>query len=375
MSPGNSRMTSGVRKRIPHRDKGRARPVVVLVESMVDLRPQPDGLIQLARPRPKGATSLLEHLAVLGHAHDHRPAAVQIDADILMLRARSSFASGHFVRNPECFGSPSEEDFRVLAVAPTPSPQGDAGTRDLHALTDQRDATRSLLHGVSSGADATIWRMREETRPDELLLDRVRAVEKMLVEANKIIVIGDMKWEEVEADLRLLAINHALRRQLEGLDGALLLVKSTLGHLSVSFVRPALEEMIWLKYLSTLSGEKATKLLLVLGTYDALRSLLAQRDHIGDEGMRGLWYKTSFLDAANEKLDSVKLSLKDLAKEFGWSGMLPSAQWIATQADELGKYKYLHAASSPRDTLLGRGSNETRVGRTRRKDGHEQTRV
>ena len=263
------------------------------------------------------------------------------------MHARSSFASGHFVRNPNVSGSPSEEDFRVLAVAPTPSPQGDAGTRDLHALTDQRDATRSLLHGVSSGADATIWRMREETRTDELLLDRVRAVEKMLVEANKIIVIGDMKWEEVEADLRLLAINHALRRQLEGLDGALLLVKSTLGHLSVSFVRPALEEMIWLKYLSTLSAEKATKLLLVLGTYDALRSLLAQRDHIGDEGMRGLWYKTSFLDAANEKLDSVKLSLKDLAKEFGWSGMLPSAQWIATQADELGKYKYLHAASSP----------------------------
>ena len=189
--------------------------------------------------------------------------------------------------------------------------------------------------------------MSEEDQLDERLLKRIEATEAVLADAKRLVVLGAMDWEEAMADLRLLAVNHVLRRQLDGLEGALLLARSRLGHLSISLVRLALDEMIWLKFLGTLSAEKATELLLALGVYDGLRSLLAQRDYIGDEAMKGLWYETSFLDAAQIRLDSSKTSLKALAKEFGWQrGLLPSAQWVASQADELDLYEYLHSATS-----------------------------
>ena len=185
--------------------------------------------------------------------------------------------------------------------------------------------------------------------PSENLAKRILALEAVLVDAKKLVSVGDLKWDDVMSDLRLLAVNHILRRQLESLDAALALAKMGLGHLAVSFVRPALEEMIWLKYLTDLSEEDANKIkiLLAMGKNDALRSLMAQRDYVGAETMQDLWYTDSWLNGKEATLTKVKEELKDLSAEFGWdrkSG--PTMQWLAEKTDEVELYKYLHAASS-----------------------------
>lgn len=183
--------------------------------------------------------------------------------------------------------------------------------------------------------------------PSESLIKRIHALEAVLVDAKKLVSVGDLKWDDVMSDLRLLAVNNILRRQLESLDAALALAKTGLGHLAVSFVRPALEEMIWLKYLADLSKEDASKVLLAMGNNDSLRSLMAQRDYVGAEAMRDLWYSDSWLLAAEANLISVRNDLKDLSTEFGWDRRsAPTMEWLAQKTDTLKEYKYLYAASS-----------------------------
>jgi hypothetical protein len=63
----------------------------------------------------------------------------------------------------------------------------------------------------------------------------------------------------MEKDFRLLVINNVIRRQLEALEAALDLASANLGHLSVSFIRPSLEEMLWVKLSVELGDNYLTK--------------------------------------------------------------------------------------------------------------------
>src|SRR6266487_2947294 len=57
------------------------------------------------------------------------------------------------------------------------------------------------------------------------LQERVEVVEDFLDVASRLVTVGDLKWAAVEVDYRLLAINAALRRQLESLRAAVLLAQ------------------------------------------------------------------------------------------------------------------------------------------------------
>jgi hypothetical protein len=143
-----------------------------------------------------------------------------------------------------------------------------------------------------------------------------------------------------------LVVNYVMRRQLESLEAALKLASENLGHLSVAFVRTALEEMLWVRYLASLEVETSQRLLLAMANYDTLRSLLAQRGYVGDDAMAGLGYPVGFLDAAEKKLSSVREDLKQLRAELGWTGRLPSGEWVAASVNEARLYEYLHSATS-----------------------------
>ncbi len=132
------------------------------------------------------------------------------------------------------------------------------------------------------------------------LLERIEAVEGFAcVAADRLLTIGELMWADVDADYRLLAINSALRRQLESIRAAALLGRQDLGHLAVAFVRASLEDVMYLGCFVGLDLVDSQKLFKLLGSWDALRSLLAQRDYVGDEVMAQLWYPTAFLDAAS----------------------------------------------------------------------------
>jgi hypothetical protein len=176
---------------------------------------------------------------------------------------------------------------------------------------------------------------------------RVEAVEAFVNLADRLVEIHSIEWSAVEGDLRLLAVNAAFRRQLESIRAAVILARQDLGHLAVAFVRAALEDVMYLKFFFGLDQAASQRLFLLLGWWDGLRSLLSHRAYLGDEVMNGLWYRAEFLDAAEMKRSETREALRELQKEYGWSGgILPSAAWIAEQAGLRPLYEYLHAATS-----------------------------
>ena len=72
-----------------------------------------------------------------------------------------------------------------------------------------------------------------------------------------------------------LAIRVILRRQREAARASLVLANNSMGHLGVSFVRPACEEFIWLSYLSTLGSGDTALLLRALANEEGWRGIKA----------------------------------------------------------------------------------------------------
>ncbi len=149
------------------------------------------------------------------------------------------------------------------------------------------------------------------------------------------------------SDLRLLAVNYVVRRQLEALEATVVLAGSGFGHLAVGFVRPALDELLWTAWVTDLPKAVAHELLLDMGQYDAVRSLVAQRDFVGDQVMQQLWYPVAFLDTAADRENELKGGLKKRGEALGWGKRVsPPADWVAEQTGRGPLYRYLHSATS-----------------------------
>nr|WP_269440825.1 DUF5677 domain-containing protein [Micromonospora tarapacensis] len=156
-----------------------------------------------------------------------------------------------------------------------------------------------------------------------------------------------MTWDAAWPDLRRIAVNYILRRQLEALDATVVLAKVGLGHLAVGFVRPALDELLWMLWVKDLPQQDAQNLLMAMGRSHGIRSLLAQRAYVGDAVMQELWYPVTFLDAQDQQLTRANAELAKIREQFNWSGRtLPSASWVAKQTGHEDLYEYLHAAAS-----------------------------
>ncbi|RZL71009.1 MAG: hypothetical protein EOP32_40680 [Rhodococcus sp. (in: high G+C Gram-positive bacteria)] len=161
------------------------------------------------------------------------------------------------------------------------------------------------------------------------------------------LTVGDLKWDDVEKDYRLLAVNISLRRQQDSMRAALLLSRHDLGHLAVALVRAAVEDVMYLRFFESLDLEQSQKLFVSMGNFDTLRALLAQRNYIGDKEMARLWYPKDFLDWAVAKSEETRAVLRVLKKQYGWTGgLLPTGVWVADRAGQRELYDYLFAASS-----------------------------
>lgn len=207
-------------------------------------------------------------------------------------------------------------------------------------MSDSIDSSKTQLTGATGASGPVVH--------GKSLVERVEAVEAFIEIAGRLVAVGDLKWVDVEADYRLLAINVALRRQFESIRGAVIFARQDLGHLAVAFVRASLEDVIYLGFFASLALEDSQKLFLLLGNWDATRPLLAQRAYVGDDVMNALWYPTAFLDAVQLKRDEVRSQLKELQNHYyRWpGGELPSGAWIAEKAGKKDLYDYLHAATS-----------------------------
>jgi len=176
---------------------------------------------------------------------------------------------------------------------------------------------------------------------------RAKAVAEFLPIIKELIRVCNLRADQAAKDFRLIVINGALRRQFEALNSTLLLASQNLGHHAVAFVRTALEEMLWVAYLTSLQLDDSQRLLLAMAQYDHIRSLSAQREFIGDSHMVLLGFPITFMDTVEAKLPEAKKELVQLRQKLGWtSGVLPSLDWIADQVGKKDVYRYLHSATS-----------------------------
>ncbi|CAM5343202.1 hypothetical protein STANM337S_01146 [Streptomyces tanashiensis] len=179
------------------------------------------------------------------------------------------------------------------------------------------------------------------------LQNRIGAVEEFAALMDQVARVGDLDWSKQAADFRLLAVNVSLRRQIESIKAATILARQDLGHLAVSFVRASLEDALYLGFFASLSREDSQELFNALGSWDGLRSLLAQRSYVGDDVMHALWFPPEFLEAAEDKQAETKEKLRDLKRKYRWgSGLVPSSSWLAEQSGKKELYDYLHSATS-----------------------------
>jgi hypothetical protein len=153
--------------------------------------------------------------------------------------------------------------------------------------------------------------------------------------------------EEAAEDPRHLATAVSLRRQVESLHAALTLEQAGLGHLAVSFVRPAVEEVLWLKYLRTLDGTDARDLLISMSVDEGFRSIAAERNYRGREAMINMGFPDVYLDGLEQGLTEIAHRLKEIGQRLGWGkGKNPRLDWVAEQGGESRLYEHLHPASS-----------------------------
>jgi hypothetical protein len=161
--------------------------------------------------------------------------------------------------------------------------------------------------------------------------------------------LSAVKWSEVRTDRLAFAQKVCAVRQYEGLRSALVLAANGLGHLAVSFVRPAVDEHIWLAYLNTIDRQTAGRLLALLNVNDIARAVRAQQGFIGRDAMIAQGWPDVFLTGVASGPKAVKRGLRDVAAELGWptsKRIVPSTDWIADKTDAADLYAFLYSATS-----------------------------
>jgi hypothetical protein len=146
-------------------------------------------------------------------------------------------------------------------------------------------------------------------------------------------------------------IRAALRRQLEALDVIANLTEAKHGYAAVAMLRPSCEELLWLRYLTSLAPEVLQRLSAALIRTGLRKDLEAQAGEVSEEQLRemGLAEQLESFQATRERDVS---AMKDLARELGWpdrctrKGVPPSTWFIADATDSKQLYRFMYHATS-----------------------------
>ena len=175
----------------------------------------------------------------------------------------------------------------------------------------------------------------------QVVLDSMRT----FVEAT-----SDLNWSM--KDGFLLVVRRAiLVRQFDTLEVISSLVRTNKGYAAGPLIRPACEELIWLKYLSKLPDTDAEELIILTADNEMLRSLRAQDKYGGREVSKSLGL-VPYLENAERREKETKCKLQELGKKLGWHknyvkpGRLPSMRWFAEKTNEKAMYDFLYLATS-----------------------------
>ncbi len=142
-----------------------------------------------------------------------------------------------------------------------------------------------------------------------------------------------------------------LRRQFEALQVTVELVESEHGYAAVPLLRPACEELLWLRYLEKRTTDDARLLAECLVQSGLLRDLEAQAGEVGEEEMMAMGLGPAH-KACRPRAPVVAEKLRGLGKRLGWpdrvvsQGNAPSTWFIAKDTDSESLYRFLYHATS-----------------------------
>lgn len=189
--------------------------------------------------------------------------------------------------------------------------------------------------------------MTLESRVNEY---RHAAAETLAAVEGWVKVSSTLSWTSTDGTLPLVR-SSLIKRQHECLSIAVDLTDKGQGFAAVGFLRPACEEFLWTKYLSSMSKADAEALLAVMARREIWDSLKAQDLHAGKKGMSALGLAPYF-KSMESRAKQYDLVLKALGTKLHWdkraidSGSPPSMSFIAKAVGETKLYKLLYHASS-----------------------------
>jgi len=109
--------------------------------------------------------------------------------------------------------------------------------------------------------------------------------------------LSSLIWQPSDGFLGLV-YRAVARQQHDALAAIVDLVTHEQGHVVVTFLRPACEELIWLKYLRSIDPIKAETLVILYANLEARENLQAQHDFVGKAEMHKLGFSDQFLEDA-----------------------------------------------------------------------------
>lgn len=158
---------------------------------------------------------------------------------------------------------------------------------------------------------------------------------------------SDLAWTPSDGFLPVVR-RAILRRQFDSLNVISHLVAEKKGYASAPLLRPACEELIWIKYLDGIGPQAAEELVGCVANRELLDSLRAQDEYAGRTVSKDLGL-LRHIENASVRDAAVCAHLRTLGTKLGWpdqNGQLPSMSWLAKKTGQQKTYKFLYHATS-----------------------------
>ena len=161
---------------------------------------------------------------------------------------------------------------------------------------------------------------------------------------------SDITWKDKD-DFLTIALISIIRRQFDSLEVISHLVKAGKGFAAGPLLRPACEELIWMKYLVSIELDAAKKLIIYLGIEEQLKSLRAQDNFAGRSATETLGL-LPYLEKMERLEENMYEKLRCLGKRLNWPqrnidrGQFPSVSWLAKKNNQQDIYDFIYHATS-----------------------------
>jgi hypothetical protein len=157
------------------------------------------------------------------------------------------------------------------------------------------------------------------------------------------------KWTRRSGGWWAVLLRCVLRRQYENMDTVVDLVERGRGHCCVSLLRSACEELLWLKFLKTISTRDRELIIQAKVNIEVGDSIHAQHAYLGDAGMKEIGFSPEFIAGARKNREHMRQEMKTVGKRLGWKTgrrLFPTAAYIAGMVGEKELYDLIYHATS-----------------------------